>query len=614
MQRLFRLTAIPAAAGAVLLVAYLTQRQVGEIESLLRANAHSLAAQTAMLASGPLARVDRPELNRIAHSLILLPNVDRVRMIAGDGEVLAAAGDQSAASADRLIVAADSAVVSTSMMKNADGSVVGEVEIGLSSAPLNSARSRARIAGGIALLATLAVCSLLSWWVARSIGAPIRRLAEAVERLGRGDLGMRIAVTERGEIGTLQKGFNDAAVSLNRSQQSMQAEIEQATAALAEKNHELEAANLSKSRFLAAASHDLRQPLHALTLFSAGLENGEQHPARLERIARIQECVSSLDRLFSELLDLSRLDSGALKTVPTGFALDVLFLEISQTFRPIAEDRELRLVLRPTDLWVVADRAMLSQALSNLVSNAIRYTREGGVLVGARRRGTQVRIDVWDTGIGIAAEHQAQVFDEFFQVGTDPHRANRGLGLGLATVKRLGQIMQMPIELHSRPGRGTVFSLTLPACVPRPPEPVLPASTPTVDLGGLVVLVIDDERAILDGIEWLLQSWGCIVTCAENVEQARAALAASPAPPDLVISDLRLRGGSNGIEVIRQLQAEALTRFDHSPKALLVTGETAPERLREIDGSGVPVLHKPVPPARLREALAATLAGRGAAD
>jgi CheY-like chemotaxis protein len=157
------------------------------------------------------------------------------------------------------------------------------------------------------------------------------------------------------------------------------------------------------------------------------------------------------------------------------------------------------------------------------------------------------------------------------------------LGLGLATVKRLGQIMQMPIELHSRPGRGTVFSLTLPACVPRPPEPVLPASTPTVDLGGLVVLVIDDERAILDGIEWLLQSWGCIVTCAENVEQARAALAASPAPPDLV-------------------------------KALLVTGETAPERLREIDGSGVPVLHKPVPPARLREALAATLAGRGAAD
>jgi CheY-like chemotaxis protein/anti-sigma regulatory factor (Ser/Thr protein kinase) len=300
--------------------------------------------------------------------------------------------------------------------------------------------------------------------------------------------------------------------------------------------------------------------------------------------------------------------------VPTGFALDVLFLEISQTFRPIAEDRELRLVLRPTDLWVVADRAMLSQALSNLVSNAIRYTREGGVLVGARRRGTQVRIDVWDTGIGIAAEHQAQVFDEFFQVGTDPHRANRGLGLGLATVKRLGQIMQMPIELHSRPGRGTVFSLTLPACVPRPPEPVLPASTPTVDLGGLVVLVIDDERAILDGIEWLLQSWGCIVTCAENVEQARAALAASPAPPDLVISDLRLRGGSNGIEVIRQLQAEALTRFDHSPKALLVTGETAPERLREIDGSGVPVLHKPVPPARLREALAATLAGRGAAD
>ena len=614
VQRLFRLTAIPAAAGAVLLVAYLTQRQVGEIESLLRENAHSLSAQTAMLASEPLARVNRPELARIATSLLLLPNVERVRMIGGDGEVLATAGDLVSARAEDLVTATNAAMGPVGTRPPAAGTaMVGQVEIGMSSAPLASARHRARVAGGVALLATLALCSLMSWWVARSVGAPIKQLAEAVDRLGHGDLHLRVPVSERGEIGTLQKGFNVTAASLANAQQSMQAEIEQATAALAEKNHELEAANLSKSRFLAAASHDLRQPLHALTLFSAGLEHGEHDPARRERIARIQECVGSLDRLFTELLDLSRLDSGALKLAPVRFPLDKLFQEISQTFRPIAEDRELRLVLRKTGLWVDADRAMLSQVLNNLVSNAIRYTREGGVLVGARRRGSQVRIDVWDTGIGIAPEHQAQVFDEFFQVSTGSQRASRGLGLGLATVKRLCQVMQVPIQLRSHPGRGTVFNLLLPGSAPVPSEPVAPPAGASVDLAGLPVIVIDDERAILDGIEWLMKSWGCDVRCAETIEQARALLAAGSAAPELLISDLRLREGHNGIEAIRQLRQDSRTCFGQEPAALLVTGETSPDRLREIAGAGVPVLHKPVLPERLREAVASTLAARRAA-
>ena len=342
-------------------------------------------------------------------------------------------------------------------------------------------------------------------------------------------------------------------------------------------------------------------------------EHGEHDPARRERIARIQECVGSLDRLFTELLDLSRLDSGALKLAPVRFPLDKLFQEISQTFRPIAEDRELRLVLRKTGLWVDADRAMLSQVLNNLVSNAIRYTREGGVLVGARRRGSQVRIDVWDTGIGIAPEHQAQVFDEFFQVSTGSQRASRGLGLGLATVKRLCQVMQVPIQLRSHPGRGTVFNLLLPGSAPGPSEPVAPPAGASVDLAGLPVIVIDDERAILDGIEWLMKSWGCDVRCAETIEQARALLAAGSAAPELLISDLRLREGHNGIEAIRQLRQDSRTCFGQEPAALLVTGETSPDRLREIAGAGVPVLHKPVLPERLREAVASTLAARRAA-
>ncbi len=611
VQRLFRLTAIPAVTGAVLLVTFLTQRQVGEIEALLQENAHALSAQTAMLASASLAHVDRPELARIANSLLLLPNVERVRMIGGDGEVLAAAGNQSPADTDRLVLARNAAMVPLAWRTNApETALVGTVEIGMSSAPLVQARQRARIVGGIALLATLAACSLMSWWIARSIGAPIKRLADAMERLGHGELDQRVPVTERGEIGTLQHGFNATAASLANAQQSMRTEIEYATAALAEKNRELEAANLSKSRFLAAASHDLRQPLHALTLFSAGLENGEHDPARLERINRIQECVGSLDRLFTELLDLSRLDSGALKMVPTRFALDELFLEINHTFRPIAEDRELRLVLRKTDLWVSADRGMLLQVLNNLVSNAIRYTPEGGVLVGARRRGELVRIDIVDTGIGIASEHQGQVFDEFFQVGTDSQRAQRGMGLGLATVKRLCQVMQVSIQLRSTPGRGSVFSLLLAGSEPQSLAAAVLPPAARIELAGLSVLVIDDERAILEGIEWLMKSWGCVVHCAENLEQARLALVASTTVPDLLISDLRLREGCNGIETIRQLRSEIAAHGEREPAALLVTGETSPDRLREIAGAGVPVLHKPVLPDRLREAVAAAVADR----
>lgn len=378
--------------------------------------------------------------------------------------------------------------------------------------------------------------------------------------------------------------------------------VQHTLAELAHKNAELEAANAEKTRFLAAASHDLRQPLHALALFSANLREGERDAERLKRIGHVQECVESLDRLFTGMLDVSRLDSGTEHAVATRFALDGLFVEVSQNFRALAESRGLRLVVRQTPLWVECDRGMLARVLNNLVCNAIRYTQSGGVLVGARIRDGQVRIDVWDTGVGIAPEHQACIFDEFVRLG-EVDNGDRGLGLGLATVKRLCRLMQAPLEMRSRPGSGTVFQLRLPRVAQQTPVDTVvaaPAAIRTMNLRGQRILVIDDEAAILEGMDWLLQSWGCETRTAESADQALRHLDEGFAP-DLVLADLRLREGKSGIEAIRAIRKRYLGRC--APSALLITGESCPQRLREAARMKLPMLCKPVSPAQLQQAI-----------
>jgi signal transduction histidine kinase len=252
-------------------------------------------------------------------------------------------------------------------------------------------------------------CWRSAWWAwawraggRRGASAqPIRALGKAVDRLGAGE-DASVAIEGTSEVRHLQHGFNQAARALAESRRLLQSRINDATAELARKNAQLEVASQAKTRLLAAASHDLRQPLHALTLFSDGLANGETDPVKLQRIGHIRECVDSLDRLFSELLNLSQLDAGVLQPQWADFPLDRLFDEVSRNFRPVAEQQGLRLVVRKTDVWVRCDYVMLSRILNNLVSNSLRHTIDGGVLIGARRRGNGVRIDVVDTGVGIA--------------------------------------------------------------------------------------------------------------------------------------------------------------------------------------------------------------------
>lgn len=473
--------------------------------------------------------------------------------------------------------------------------------------------------GGLLLLAALAWVVALSWGIAVRVAKPLADLTEAVERLGRGERVQLHPLPQGGAIARLQAGINQASQALASARNRMQSELGRTSIELADKHAKLEAASRARSRLLAAASHDLRQPLYALTLFSSTLRAGETDPVRLEQIRHIEECVASLDQLFSELLDLSRLEAGSMRAQPVAVRLDEVFDEASRNFRMLAESRGLRLVLRKTDAWVYCDRTMLARILNNLISNALRYTDSGGVLVGVRHQNDgRVRIDVWDTGCGIAPEHQQRVFEEFYQVRTPAGRTGegaRGLGLGLATVRRLVDLIGGRIALASRPGKGTRVALWLDACTPAQRTPA-PALDMPLDISGLRVLAIDDEPGILQGLRTLLAEWGCDVRAAASPAEALEQLRGWFGPPDLVISDLHLGDGPDGLEALQAI-ARQLGEDPHRPSfaRLLVTGETRRDRVDAIAARQIPVLVKPVQPPRLREAmLAAVLAARARRD
>ncbi len=597
-RQLVLLALLPAIVTTVVVVGVLTRQHLGAIAELMRANAQTVALQVAALAQAPLARMDRRVLARTAQSALRQPDVLQVQIWSDDGEIVARAQAPGAPPGQPSLRAVESVL-------GEDRAPIGQVMVEIGLASVERARADTLRSVGLLLLASLAGIGGAGCWAARRIGGPIRRLGDAMDRLGAGEE-VRVPVEGTAEIGRLQAGFNEAARALAENRRTLQVRIEEATAELARKNAQLEAASLAKTRLLAAASHDLRQPLHALTLFSDALGHGERDPARLQHIGHMRECVAALDRLFSELLNLSQLEAGVQRPTLAEFSLDALFTEVSRNFRTVAEAQELRLVVRQTDEWVRSDYLMLSRILNNLISNALRHTRRGGVLLAARRRGQRVRIEVWDTGIGIAREHQARVFEEFYQV--EPQQRSqgvRGLGLGLATVRRLADLLDIPVTLKSVPGHGTLVSALVDRATPLPVPPAAPlASGLTADpeFAGLSVLVVDDEPSILEGLQWLLRLWGAEVMSSPGLEGALALADRWQRAPDLVVTDLLLGNGASGLDVLRALDAHPRGTGARTAR-LLVTGETKPERLQETARAGVAVLYKPVAPALLREAI-----------
>lgn len=368
-------------------------------------------------------------------------------------------------------------------------------------------------------------------------------------------------------------------------------------------------ASEEKTRFLAAASHDLRQPVHAIGLFGAVLERELlDHPQHANAL-RLMRAVDALGQSLDAMLDVSRLDAGVVEPSLADIPLNPVLQSLGQMFAGEAEQRQLQLRVRATPLWVRSDAELLQRLLANLIDNALKYSRRGGVLVVARARGPQVWIDVVDTGIGIATEHREQVFAEFFQVGNPGRDRSRGLGMGLSIVRRLSDLLAHPVQLHSRPGRGSRLRVVLPAA-PRglapapadePTAPAVPTAAP-----GLRLLLVEDEDDVAVAMAAWLHAHGIELVHAATPAAARQCLAQADAakrPFDALICDLRLAEGADGLALAQQLRDQRGAALP----TLLITGETAPEPLQRVGEAGLPVLFKPVTASALLEALARLL-------
>ena len=355
-------------------------------------------------------------------------------------------------------------------------------------------------------------------------------------------------------------------------------------------------ANVAKSKFLAAASHDLRQPLHALTLFVGALKE-EQNSARTEHLAdNIDASLTALNLLLNSLLDISKLDAGVVEPHIDDFHLQSVFDRVGAEFEPLASKKRLRLKVRQTGAIVRGDQILLERIVRNLLSNAIRYTEAGTVLLACRRRRGEWRIEIRDSGIGIAVDQQHKVFAEFYQIGNPERDRQKGLGLGLSIVARMSNLMGCPIDLRSEPGRGSTFSVTVQVGREAAVAVVTQASP---SCAGLRVLVVDDEAAVREAMSLLLEKWQCETLAVDSLADAIGRLTEQAWEPDIVFCDYRLRGGETGIEVLDWMRSN----LGEQKPCFLITGDTEAVRLQKVQDSGYLLLHKPVSPSKLRALL-----------
>jgi signal transduction histidine kinase/CheY-like chemotaxis protein len=438
----------------------------------------------------------------------------------------------------------------------------------------------------------LPVFIIFSGLVAYYLLRPLGRAARLAGQMSRGETPLiRLPVAKPDEIGAFTGAFNRLLDRLDAQATELSAQKELA-----------EAAALAKSRFLAAASHDLRQPMHALNLYLGALDRFELPDAARPVMASARECARTMDDMFRALLDISKLDASAMQANISTFAIAPLLEKIKNGFVQQAHAKGLELRVAPCSAFVASDPELLERVLANLVSNAVRYTESGKILLGCRRTATGLRVGVYDTGAGIAQDLQRAVFEEFFQVDNPERDRAQGLGLGLAIVQRLGALLHAPLALTSRLGRGSVFSIEVPRAQPAvaaPLEAVFALRGQHGTLKDALIAVIDDEPLILDATALVLRQWGCTVLTATSGTEAIERLSLCDRAPDAIVCDHRLRGTETGVDVIAAIRME----FNSEIPAVLITGDTSPQRIQSILSTGIPVLNKPLQDHVLMDAL-----------
>ena len=444
------------------------------------------------------------------------------------------------------------------------------------------------------LIALLFVVSMVLVIVRMNISKPLQLLTDSINRytpLHKVEEfeDEKVILAREDELGRMGRSFNRLKQDLWEQGEGLQnAKID------------AERANKAKSLFLASASHDLRQPLNAMQMYIAALQSKVKDKEILRIIEDINSVSMSTARLLNALLDVSELEVGAIKPRFESFSVNNMLISIFQSFLPLAKDKGLNFRVVPSSLYVRSDPALLERILGNFMSNAIRYTNKGSVLIGCRKRGDKVVIEVWDTGCGISDDQMSLIYEDFYQIDNKERDRGKGLGLGLALAKRLAESLEHSINSKSTLGAGSCFSVAVDIAENNTENNQEESFMNIMNLSGTNILLVEDDMDVLKATKQLLESWGCKVKTARNKDEVMNFIKENPYDnPDIILADNRLPGDASGIDITYLIQE----KLQASIPCVIMTGDVERNHVQSIIDQGFPVLLKPIQPAKFRAML-----------
>lgn len=636
--RIMWLAMLPVLMFAIVWGAYVVRQRAIDLEAQLQQRAQLLARQLAIAADYGIFSYNQAALDNLTQGVVRESSVIAATITASDGHVLAThhASQYSAGTAIRPLTtllnafsqAAGGGVSQTTAqwiaylepirspllvvddLPEERPAAQNDVLQGHAIVQVSTASIRAELYSfGIRVIVLLVGVLLSGWFMARRfstrIDERIQAVVQAAQQIGQGQVGIRLRPSRIPSFSRLSQDINSMAEQLEQSRLKLEHRVQEATHALREQRDAAQQANHDKTRFLAAASHDLRQPMHALNMLVDAVKHTQYGPDRSRLLERIEATSQAMSNLLDALLDISRLDAGGVSFQHQPIFLQPLLLRLRDTYEGQAERKAITLVVHANPVCVRTDPLLLERILGNFLSNALRYTPEGGcVMVAVRQRGSHTVVQVRDNGPGIDLASQQVIFQEFVQLHNPQRDRSQGLGLGLAIVQRLAQLLDHPIGVRSCPGNGSNFSIHLPACAPHQEPLSLLASAaqagPTIPhqstLEGCRILLVEDDALVRESYVRLLQLWQCDVRAYVRADTALADPDLYAWNPQLVIADHRLDGLLNGRQLIQELRRQM---GDHLP-AVIMTGDTEDTALRRAGTDTLRILYKPMKPAELR--------------
>jgi signal transduction histidine kinase len=444
------------------------------------------------------------------------------------------------------------------------------------------------------IISILFAISMILLIVRMNISKPLQLLTDSINRY----TPLRKVTRLEDEQNILER--EDELGRMGRSFNRLKKDLWEQGVGLQNAKEDADRANKAKSLFLASASHDLRQPLNAMQMYIAALKAKVKDEKILTIIEDINSVSASTARLLNALLDVSELEVGAIKPRYEDFPINNIFTSIFQSFAPLAKDKNLQFRIVPSNITVRSDPDLLERILGNYMSNAIRYTEAGSVMIGCRRRGNKVSIEVWDTGCGISEDQMPNIFEDFYQIENKERDRSKGLGLGLALAKRLSLSLKHIIECKSTLGGGSCFSVLVEIGEAKNSEVQLEAISNIMDLTGARILLVEDDIDVLKASIQLMESWGCIIDAGRDLDEIKNIIRSPDyLLPNIIVADNRLPGNASGVEVVKLVQQELGSVIP----SIIITGDVERSHIQSIKEKGLPVLLKPIQPAKFRAIL-----------